>query len=181
MSNDCIEPFWERINSHSFADDLLGLYSPRYHLFGTPCIYFFRDRIEKYANDTMLEPDPDAVFAYAYVHELMHACYDSANNIGYPPVRELEEAFAEYGTLYFLFNAKGSVLYPVHSLAECIVDAKGHLGPKENGYGKELKSFFGIVDAQWFFKSSLIFFLTFPLFRAITSKQYKIYCYGAFI
>jgi len=150
-----IDHLIERLNSQRFEDTLLGLYSPRYNLSGSPCIYLFRDRIERYANNTMVEPDPDAILSYAYIHELMHAYYDSVNNTGYTPVRELEEAFAEYGTLYFLFHAKGSVLSPVYSLAKCIVDAKGQIGPKGNGYGQDMASTLGFDNPEWIEKYRL--------------------------
>ncbi len=126
---------------------LLGLYTPRYPLSGMPCIYLFKDNIERHSRAK--KQDPDVVSAYVYVHELMHAYYDSINRIGYNSVRELEESFAEYGMLFFLNHIQGTLPASVYNVAESAVQSKWIDGPKEYGFGIKLKEKFGLNDSQW--------------------------------
>lgn len=87
---------------------LLGLYSIKLSWFEEykhPAIFLIADNIENYS--TVHKIDAGLVFGFVYVHEMMHAYYDSLNYRGYPSATELEEAFAECGMLFFLDELKG--------------------------------------------------------------------------
>lgn len=126
---------------------LLGLYSSRYYLSGSPCIYLFKDNIEYYSCSR--SQDPDYVSAYVYVHELMHAYYDSINREGYHCIPELEEAFAEYGMLFFLHATSDTLPLQIWSAACGSVENKWQNGPKEYGFGIHLKEHFGLESPYW--------------------------------
>lgn len=66
-------------------------------------VYLFKENIDNYAKQR--GRSADNIFAYVYVHEAMHAYYDSMNSEEGHVVHELEEAFAECGMLEFLTNA----------------------------------------------------------------------------
>ena len=87
---------------------LLGLYSGKVNWFDghrRPTVFLIADNIEKYS--AAHNEEARFVFGFVYVHEMMHAYYDSINYRGYPSVTELEEAFAECGMLYCLNELSG--------------------------------------------------------------------------
>lgn len=87
---------------------LLGLYSGKVNWFDErrqPDVFLIADNIEKYSTSHNVEAR--FVFGFVYVHEMMHAYYDSLNYRGYPSVTELEEAFTECGMLYCLHELSG--------------------------------------------------------------------------
>lgn len=87
---------------------LLGLYSGKVSWFDEhrrPAVFLIADNIEKHAVAHNVEAR--FVFGFVYVHEMMHAYYDSLNYRGYPSVTELEEAFAECGMLFLLNELSG--------------------------------------------------------------------------
>lgn len=105
---------------------LLGLYSHKVCWFDPdrkPTVFLIRDNIERYASKHDI--DVSLVFGFVYVHEMMHAYYDSLNSQGYPSFSKLEETFAECGMLYFLKETeKSSHLKELTSAAEDNVRSK---------------------------------------------------------
>ena len=89
---------------------LLGLYTRKLLWFdnSAPVVYLFADNIKDYAANHPGEMDEDNVFAFVFVHEMMHAYYDAFNSIGFPAKEPIEEAFAEFGMLSFLYKSYGS-------------------------------------------------------------------------
>ena len=81
---------------------LLGLYTRKLLWFddSAPVVYLFADNIRDYAKRKSV--NEDNVFAYVFVHEMMHAYYDAFNSDGFPCKERIEEAFAEFGMLSFL-------------------------------------------------------------------------------
>ena len=119
-----------------FGYNLLGLYRGYDFSYNSPTIYLFKENIEAYANRHSLQPE--YVFGFVFIHEAMHAFYDSKNNCGYLSVKELEEAFAECGMLAFL-NRVGSVLpKELSDAARDNVFKKQEYGPYEYGFGLAL-------------------------------------------
>ena len=125
--------------SERLKDDfpLLGLYSRTLFWYDdfSPTVYLFADNI--YDHASFLGKDPDLVFGYVFIHEMMHAYYDSLKANGYPSWEPLEEAFAEFGMLTFL---KMNPSLPPGLLAEAMADVQYKIdnGPREYGFGKEL-------------------------------------------
>lgn len=119
---------------------LLGLYSRKLLWFErlAPTVYLYADNINDYAS--RIGKNPDHVFGYVFVHEMMHAYYDAFNNAGYPSWNDLEEAFAEFGMLTFL-NSKNDKL-PTDLLDDAIEHVQSKIknpsGPREYGFGFEL-------------------------------------------
>ena len=116
---------------------LLGLYSRKLLWFdnvSSPTIYLFADNINDYA--ASIGKSADNVFGYVFIHEMMHAYYDSFNSDGFPSWERLEEPFAEFGMLTFI---KNSTLPP-----DLLEDATAHVqakivhGPREYGFGLEI-------------------------------------------
>ena len=115
---------------------LLGLYSRKLLWFdnASPTIYLFADNINDYA--ARIGKSADNVFGYVFIHEMMHAYFDSFNSDGFPSWERLEEPFAEFGMLTFI---KNSTLPP-----DLLVDATEHVQakivhePREYGFGLEL-------------------------------------------
>lgn len=117
---------------------LLGLYTRKLLWFDNakPIIYLFADNIKEYAQRH--HKDEDNVFAYVFIHEMMHAYYDAFYNEGFPSRERLEEAFAEFGMLTFI-NKSGSSL-PGKLLADACdhVQSKIIPGPSQYGFGYDL-------------------------------------------
>lgn len=117
---------------------LLGLYTRKLLWFDNsePTVFLFADNIMAYAKRKGVQEDN--VFAYVFIHEMMHAYYDAFNSEGFPSREPLEEAFAEYGMLTFIDRNK-SKLPP-----DLLKDASGHVkskisyGPYEYGFGYDL-------------------------------------------
>lgn len=121
-----------------YPHPLLGLYRSWDFSYNSPVIYLFKENIDDYAK--RCGKSVDNIFAYVYVHEAMHAYYDSLNSDGGFVIRELEEAFAECGMLEFLKNA---VLHDKNLSKLAIdayndVEAKQDNGPYEYGFGLSL-------------------------------------------
>ena len=116
---------------------LLGLYSRTIFWFdnSAPTVYLFADNIYDYALSS--GKNPDYVFGYVFIHEMMHAYYDSLNADGYPSWEPLEEAFAEFGMLTFL---KMNPTLPANLMADAETDVRSKIahGPREYGFGCEL-------------------------------------------
>lgn len=115
---------------------LLGLYRGYDLKYKSPVIYLFKDNIDHYAgsNDVL----PYYVLSYVYVHEAMHALYDSKNNCGFFPIHELEEAFAECGMLDFFTNTIPELPDRLPEEAMKHVERKQWYGPFEYGFGLAL-------------------------------------------
>lgn len=117
---------------------LLGLYSRKLLWFdnSSPTVYLFADNINDYA--AVNKVNVDNVFGYVFIHEMMHAYFDSFNTNGFPSWETLEEAFAEFGMLTFL-NANNSNL-PADLLVDAIAHVKSKIvsGPSEYGFGYDL-------------------------------------------
>ena len=117
---------------------LLGLYRNWDFSYNSPVVYLFKENIDNYAKQR--GRSADNIFAYVYVHEAMHAYYDSMNSEEGHVVHELEEAFAECGMLEFLTNA----CFHDKDLCEPAIDAyddvneKRKNGPYEYGFGLSL-------------------------------------------
>ena len=115
---------------------LLGLYSRKLLWFDNsfPTVFLFADNINDYAKSK--GKNADNVFGYVFVHEMMHAYYDSFHSDGFPSWEELEEPFAEFGMLTFIKKSK----LPVDLLkdAKAHVQSKIDFGPREYGFGLEL-------------------------------------------
>lgn len=115
---------------------LLGLYSRKLLWFdnSSPTVFLFADNINDYAK--AIGQSTDNVFGYVFIHEMMHAYYDSYHSDGFPSWDELEEPFAEFGMLTFIKKSR----LPV----DLLMDAKAHVqskidyGPREYGFGLEL-------------------------------------------
>lgn len=122
---------------HGSTHPLLGLYRSWDFSYNSPMIYLFKENIDDYAKQC--GRSVDNIFAYVYVHEAMHAYYDSLNSDG-GFISELEEAFAECGMLEFLVNA----ISHDNNLKELADDAydnvmkKQTYGPYEYGFGLPL-------------------------------------------
>lgn len=121
---------------------LLGLYRNWDFSYNSPVIYLFKENIDGYAKQRRRSADnsADNIFAYVYVHETMHAYYDSLNSDGGFVISELEEAFAECGMLEFLKNAvlHDKNLSKLEIDARNDVEAKQDKGPNEYGFGLSL-------------------------------------------
>ena len=115
---------------------LLGLYSRKLFWFdnSAPEVFLFSDNIKDYVSNhpSMTE---DNVFAFVFVHEMMHAYYDAFNSDGFLAKEQLEEAFAEYGMLAFLH---GFGMINLFTEAKDSVHMKIINGPREYGFGLEL-------------------------------------------
>lgn len=124
---------------------LLGLYTGQLLVSSPhPAIYLFQDNIEAYADNHKLPVE--LVYGFVYVHEMMHAYYDSVNP-GYLCIPELEEPFAEYGMLYFLNSCfPGSELM---ATADNSVRAKQNHGPCEYGFGAYLYDNTRSMNQTW--------------------------------
>lgn len=123
------------------ARTLLGMYREWDFSYNAPVLYLFKENIVKYAGDKNVPVD--YVFGFVYVHEAMHAFYNSKNNNGSPSFEELEEPFAEGGMLDFLNRARvyleaGDELFMA---ALNNVELKQFDGPAEYGFGLSLYRF----------------------------------------
>jgi len=142
-----LNDYLDRIKPGAFHP-LLGLYCNWDFSYNSPVIYLFKENIENYAERR--GKSADNIFAYVYVHEAMHAYYDSKNSEGGQVVHELEEAFAECGMLEFLTNA----CFHDKDLCELAIDAyddvkgKQENGPNEYGFGLYLNESFGEKTAD---------------------------------
>lgn len=118
---------------------LLGLYTRKLLWFdnSAPVVYLFADNIKDYAVNHRGEMDEDNVFAFVFVHEMMHAYYDAFNSIGFPAKEPIEEAFAEFGMLSFLYKLYGS-RPSLFDQARFNVCSKIEYGLYEYGFGLEL-------------------------------------------
>lgn len=118
------------------VNSLLGLYSRKLLWFdnSAPEVFLFADNIKDYVSNhpSMTE---DNVFAFVFVHEMMHAYYDAFNSDGFLAKEQLEEAFAEYGMLAFLH---GFGMINLFTEAKDSVHMKIINGPREYGFGLEL-------------------------------------------
>ena len=115
----------------TFEVELLGKYvrendgTPK----GRPTIYLMWGTLKK-------KPNPTALTAIVYVHELMHAFFDmheddgGMNYIPHSYIREIEEPLAEFGMLSFMemFDR----IHPKDKLLEC---AKAHVKEKKESLG----------------------------------------------
>jgi len=117
---------------------ILGLYSRKLLWFdnSAPVVYLFADNIRDYAVQHP-EMDEDNVFAFVFVHEMMHAYYDAFNSSGFPAKEPIEEAFAEFGMLSFIYKSFGSH-HDLFFQARSNVCSKIEYGPQEYGFGLEL-------------------------------------------
>lgn len=115
---------------------LLGLYSRKLLWFdnSSPTVYLFADNIKDYADS--IGKSADNVFGYVFIHEMMHAYYDSYHSDGFPSWNELEEPFAEFGMLTFLKKSK--LPKDLFDDAKAHVQSKIDFGPREYGFGLEL-------------------------------------------
>lgn len=115
---------------------LLGLYTRKLLWFdnSAPAVYLFADNIKDYAASHTTKMDEDNVFGFVFVHEMMHAYYDAFNSIGFPAKEPIEEAFAEFGMLSFLYNSFGP-LSDLFDQARFNVYSKIENGPYEYGFG----------------------------------------------
>lgn len=121
---------------------LLGLYTRKLLWFdnSAPVVYLFADNIKDYAASIPKEISEDKemsednVFGFVFVHEMMHAYYDAFNSIGFPAKEPIEEAFAEFGMLSFLYKSYGS-LDLLFNLARFNVYSKIENGQYEYGFG----------------------------------------------
>lgn len=126
-------------NSQIGEMPLLGLYSRKLLWYdnSAPVVYLFADNIKDYAACHPKEMSEDKVFGFVFVHEMMHAYYDAFNSIGFPAKEPIEEAFAEFGMLSFLYKSYGP-LDPLFDQARFNVCSKIKNGPHEYGFGLEL-------------------------------------------
>ena len=117
---------------------ILGLYSRKLFWFDdeAPKVYLFADNICDYARRKSYKEDH--VFAFVFIHEMMHAYYDAFNSAGFPCKMPLEEAFAEYGMLTFINKTFGPGLFLEEAIES--VSSKIENGPREYGFGFELFS-----------------------------------------
>ena len=127
------EQLWRARNDNEVS--LLGLYTRKLFWFDSakPTVYLFADNINEYARRK--GTNVDNVFAYVFIHEMMHAYYDAFYSEGFPSRDLLEEAFAEFGMLTFI-NKNNSSL-PGYLLTDAIkhVESKIAPGPSEYGFG----------------------------------------------
>lgn len=132
-----LNDYLERIDPGA-VHPLLGLYRNWDFSYNSPVVYLFKENIDNYAKRS--GKSADNIFAYVYIHEAMHAYYDSKNSEGGHVIHELEEAFAECGMLEFLTNA----CFHDKDLCEPAIDAyddvreKQKNGPYEYGFGLSL-------------------------------------------
>ena len=128
---------------------LLGLYSRKLLWFdnSSPTVFLFADNIKGYA--ASIGKSADNVFGYVFIHEMMHAYYDSFNSAGFPSWEKLEEPFAEFGMLTFIEESK----LPNGLLKDAFdhIQSKIASGPREYGFGLELfkragKSNLGMIN-----------------------------------
>lgn len=115
---------------------LLGLYRGHDLKYKSPVIYLFKDNIDHYARSN--DVPPRYVLSYVYVHEAMHALYDSKNNCGFFHIHELEEAFAECGMLDFFTKTIHELPDGLPEEAMKHVERKQWHGPYEYGFGLAL-------------------------------------------
>ena len=115
---------------------LLGLYSRKVLWFdnSSPIVFLFADNINDYS--ASIGKSADNVFGYVFLHEMMHAYFDSFHSEGFPSWEELEEPFAEFGMLTFIQKSK----LPVDLLEDAKehVQSKVDFGPREYGFGLAL-------------------------------------------
>lgn len=142
-----LNDYLDRIKPGAFHP-LLGLYRNWDFSYNSPVIYLFKENIDDYAEQR--GRSVDNIFTYVYVHEAMHAYYDSMNSEGGHVVHKLEEAFAECGMLEFLTNA----CFHDKDLCELAIDAYDDVreklknGPYEYGFGSYLNESFGEKTAD---------------------------------
>ena len=115
------------------SNTLLGLYSSHDYSYDSPVIYLLKENIEAYADREGISRDN--VFGFVYVHEAMHAYYNSLNIEGYHSVTELEEAFAECGMIEFLKQADSALPPQLAQDARNFVLQKQFNGPYDYGFG----------------------------------------------
>ncbi len=115
---------------------LLGLYRNYDYSYNSPVIYLFKENIDDYAKANKV--NAEYVFGFVYVHEAMHAYYDSKNNKGFLPVTELEEAFAECGMIEFLKQTSSLLPKQLNKVAIDSVQNEQSSGPYEYGFGLAL-------------------------------------------
>ena len=134
-----LNDYLERIDPGA-VHPLLGLYRNWDFSYNSPVVYLFKENIDNYAKQRGRSADNIFAYVYVYVHEAMHAYYDSKNSEGGHVIHELEEAFAECGMLEFLTNACSHD----KDLCEPAIDAyddvreKQKNGPYEYGFGLSL-------------------------------------------
>lgn len=121
-----------RIEGNVQHHPLLGLYRSYDYSYNSPVIYLFKENIDAYAG--VIGINPDVVFGFVYVHEAMHAYYNSKNNKGYHSVTELEEAFAECGMIDFFIRTDPD-FKASRAAAENDVLREQYNGPYEYGFG----------------------------------------------
>ena len=119
----------QKTDSHS----LLGLYRSFDFSYNSPVIYLFKENIDTYAEAQGVLAD--YVFGFVYIHEAMHAFFNSKNNEGYLSVTELEEPFAECGMLDFLNQTSSALPTDLFNAAKANVLLKQYNGPSEYGFG----------------------------------------------
>ena len=127
---------------------LLGLYSRRLLWFDDdkPTIYLFADNINDYA--LRHGTDVENVFAYVFIHEMMHAYYDAFKSVGFPSREPLEEAFAEFGMLTFIKNNVSRLGAKLLDDACNHVESKIKPGPSEYGFGFDLFNLTKVGDPK---------------------------------
>ena len=118
---------------------LLGLYRNWDYSYNSPAIYLFKENIDAYAAREGVSSD--YVFGFVYIHEAMHAFFNSKNAKGYLSVSELEEAFAECGMLDFLTRVGSALPKDLYEAAKQNVLLKQYNGPYEYGFGLALKDY----------------------------------------
>jgi len=117
---------------------LLGLYSRNLLWFqnAAPTVSLFADNIRDYAKSSKMAEDD--VFAFVFIHEMMHAYYDAFYSDGFPSREQIEEAFSEYGMLTFISKNQSSLPSTLLVNATNHVQAKITKGPSEYGFGYDL-------------------------------------------
>ena len=115
----------------TFNVELLGKYvrekdgTPK----GRPTIYLMWGTLKT-------KPNPTALTAIVYVHELMHAYFDMHEDEGrmeyiqHPDIKEIEEPLAEFGMLYFM-----EMFDRTHPEYELLIEAKTHVKRKKSILG----------------------------------------------
>lgn len=127
-----IQKILERIDGTVKNHPLLGLYRSYDYSYNSPVIYLFKENIDAHAGSN--GKNPDNVFGFVYVHEAMHAYYNSKNTKGYHSVTELEEAFAECGMIEF-FKRTDPAFKDAGAAANDDVLHKQYNGPYDYGFG----------------------------------------------
>lgn len=124
-------------NTQSEEIPLLGLYTRKLLWFDnvSPIVYLFADNIKDYARQKRM--NEDNVFAFVFIHEMMHAYYDAFNSEGFPAKEPIEEAFAEFGMLSFIYKSFGRTSSLFIDARDAVV-SKIADGPREYGFGLEL-------------------------------------------